>query len=67
MDKETEEHVSIIIIDSPPTTRKFTTSPTRPSSSQGHKETKLEPQNVQTENEKTIFDRYKEIRLRNEI
>ena len=67
LDKETEEEVAIIIIDSPPATKKFTTSPTRPSSSQGHKETELQSQNVQTEKENIVFDRYKEIKLINEI
>ena len=46
---------------------KFTTSPIEPSPSQGHKETELESQNVQREKEKTIFDRYMEINLRNKI
>lgn len=46
---------------------KFTTSPSEPSSSQGHKETDMETHTVQTEKEKTMFDRYREIKLRNEI
>lgn len=67
MDKETGEQAAIIITNSPPATIKFTTSPSEPSSSQGHKETELESQTVQTEKEKTIFYRYGEIKLRNEI
>lgn len=67
VDKETEEKVAIIITDSPPTSNKFGTSRTGSSSSQGHKETELESRNVQGEKEKTIFDRYREIKLKNEI
>ena len=67
VDKETEEQAAIKITDSPLATNKFTTSPIGPSSSQGQKETELETQNVQIEREKTIFDRYREIKLRNEI
>lgn len=67
MDKDTEEKSTIIITDSPPTTTKFTTSPSEPSSSQGHKETEMESQTVQKDKEKTVFDTYREIRLRNEI
>jgi len=67
LDKEIEKQEAIIIMDSRLATTKFITSPTRPLSSQGHKETELESHNVQTEKEKTFFYRYMERNLRNEI
>jgi len=67
LDKEIEEKVVIIITNSPYATSKFTTSPIGRSSTKGHKETELESQNVQTEKQKTVFDRYKETKLSNEI
>jgi len=67
VDKETKEQDAIIIIDSPPATNKFVISSTAPSSSQGKKETELDSQSVQGDKEKIVFDRYREINIRNEI
>lgn len=67
VENETKDHVAIIIGESPPSSSKFFTSPTGPSISRGQKEIELSSQEVQGEKEKSVFDRYREIKLKNQI